>query len=349
MAEPFVFHFKAEPTGAPQVMYMADLDCACELCGHGQIQRFYHSTPFHSLTLPDLESLADNLADKADYECENCAAAVGPHQVRRTALTYGFADDAGTICLFNDGNRRQVVLSAHRRLDPQAMPRFEADSSDDNDDDRLVLDDEAPFDEETIEDFFDRPFNVKLAWRDLLSDYLDDPEGGAFSRVSPGLWIVIDATEEAAADLMEEIDDGDFWEAYDNGDLAVISLHDSVPHRLPTATDAAGAFGRWQTWLPDDIVDAVTDQTLWADAYISRTAAVDTIARTLTVGQLSFEQYRSDADLFFNNMSTPSDVAYRRPLPLSSVLRRAVYTGITPGESARLTTEEIVADLLGLW
>ena len=77
MPEPFVFQFKPGPKGHPEAMYMLDLDCACATCGHVQFQRFYHSTPFHELTVVDLERLADRAVLKAGYNCENCGEAVG--------------------------------------------------------------------------------------------------------------------------------------------------------------------------------------------------------------------------------------------------------------------------------
>ena len=58
MAEPFVFSFAPGPGGHPEAMYIADLWCACGVCGHRQIQRFYHSTPLHPLTLEQVQRLA---------------------------------------------------------------------------------------------------------------------------------------------------------------------------------------------------------------------------------------------------------------------------------------------------
>lgn len=328
-------------------MYIVDLDCACNLCGYEQFQRFYHDVPFHSLTLPDLEDLADRAPLKAGYECENCGQPVGANEVRHATLTYGFADDAGIIRIFDDllDRTRSYELTSRRRLDPQAVPRWAPDR-DAHHSGHHVTDE---IDELIVESLLDRPFNIKLAWRDLLEDWIDDPEGGAFSRVSPGLWIVIDEDEDAADLLVDEIDDDDFWEAYDDGDLAVISLHDCLPHDLITHGRPELMAGRWTTWLSDEVVDAIESDRLWADAYLSRSAAIDVIARTLDVGRLQYREEQTDADLFFANITTPTDTTYPRGLSVTSVLRRAVYTGLTPGESARLTAEEIVGFLLGVW
>ena len=346
MGEPFVFQFRPGPRRAPMALYMLDLDCACGTCGYEQFQRFYHAMPFHEATVEGLEERLLQGPLKAGYACENCGDPVGASQVRRVSVSYGFSDDAGTIQLFLDmgTGARAAELTPFRRLDPQAVPRW--DVQEDESLGRVVA---ATIDDVLIEEVMGRPFNVKLAWRDLLDDFVADAEGGAFSKLARGLWAVIDESEEAAVSLMEEIEDEDFWEALDDGDLAVISLHDSVPEDLATHEAPARMPGRWQTWLPDSVVREIQGGAIWADAYLSRSAAEEVLRRTFDVANLKYHATRTEADLFFLELTTPTGAVYGRSLSLSSVLRRAAYTGLTPGEAARLTAEEIIGVLLQVW
>lgn len=347
MAEPFVFHFKPGAGGEPEILYMLDLDCVCGLCGHVQLQRFYHSVPFHTLTLDVLKQKADEGALKAGYACENCGEAVGANEVRRTSLVYGFADDSGVIRIFDDlkEGRRRFEVTAKYRLDPQEVPRFIADEGA-HGEGHYVFDE---LDEDRVEEFLGRPFNLKLAWRDLLEDWFDDPEGGAYSPLAAGLWAVIDDGEQAAGDLIEEMDDEEFWDAYDDAQLAVISLHDSVPEGLASQDDPANLSGRWERWVPEPICEAIRGGELWADAYISRTLAIEVVERAFDVARLSYRRHETEADVFFVDITTPTDVAYGRGVSVASILRRAVYTGISAGEAARLTAEEIIGALLQVW
>lgn len=348
MAEPFVFHFKPGPEGHPEALYMLDLDCTCGLCGHDQFQRFYHSTPFHELTVKVLRRLLDEGPAKAGYDCENCGEEVQEEQVQRACLTYGFADDAGLIQLFDDltgeERKRTYQLTESRRLDPQAIPRWEPDSE--PSEERHIVE---KLNEDIIEDHLGRPINLKLAWRDLLEDWFDDPEGGAFSRLADDIWAVIDADEASAGELAQEIDDEDFWEDYDDGNLAVISLHDSVPVGLATHAHPDKISGRWMTWLSDDLSNSLIQGEVWADAYLLSTSAIDIISRAFDVARLTYRRQDTDADIFFTDITTPTGAIYGPGLSISSVLRRAVFTGLTPGDAARLTAEEIIGVLLQVW
>ncbi|TXD33730.1 hypothetical protein FRC98_20205 [Lujinxingia vulgaris] len=343
MAEPFVFHFQRGPAGEPEVMYMVDLDCACQLCGHVQYQRFYHSTAFHTLSLDLLDELAERAYLKAGYECENCGTEVGPDATRRAALTYGFADDAGVIRVFVDRLEETLRydLQPRRRLDPQAMPTWHPDAES-----ALVYDE---LDEDELEEVFGRPFNIKWAWIDLLEDWVEDPEGGAYSRLAPGLWAVVERDEESADQLADEVDEDEFFDALDSGDLAVIPLHDSLPVALATHDHPERIFGRLHTWLPSSLSTAFKKEEVWADAYVSRQAAIETMERTLTTARLTYTLHQTEADVFFSEITTPTGAVYGRGVAISAVLRRAVHTGLTPGEAARLTAEEIVGILLQLW
>jgi hypothetical protein len=345
MAEPFVFRFAPGEHGEPEVMYVADVRCECGLCGHVQMQRFYHSTPFHPLTVERLGELLAQVPQKAGYECENCGEEVGPEHVAQAALTYGFPDDAGIIRGYLDrtGDAPEVEfeLEASRRLDPQALPGWTPDDERGAAFDRLG--------ESTIERVFRRVFNPKLLWLELFEDWAADPDGGAFACAAPGYWLVIEETEQAASELADEIDDEEFREAYDDGDLMVIPLADSVPAQLPTHSYPDQIPGRWQTWLPEDIRALLEGGNAWAEAYVSRSGVVEAIERTFGVAQLTYEIDQTDVDLFFSKITTPGDEVYGRGVAVSAVLRRAVCTGITPGEAGRLTAEEIAGMLLRVW
>lgn len=345
MTEPFVFRYSPGEDGDPEVMYVADVRCECGLCGHVQMQRFYHATPFHSLTIEGLVALCGEVHLKADYECENCGEQVGPKHVVQAALTYGFPDDAGIIRAFIDDPATdeasvQYELLAPRRLDPQALPGWEPSE------DGVVY---PRLTEPIIEREFGRAFNPKLLWVELFEDWQTDPEGGAFARAAPGYWFLLEESEEAAGELAEEIDDDDFCEAYENGELMVIALADAVPHQLATHEYPETMPGRWHTWLPQTAREHLEAGNAWAEVYVSRRAVVEIIKRTFDLARLTYKVGRTDVDVFFSEITTPGDEIYGRGVSVASVLRRAVYTGITPGEAGRLTAEEIAGMLLRVW
>lgn len=346
MTEPFVFHFKPGPQGRIEAMYMLDLDCACGLCGHEQLQRFYHSTPFHELTVPTLEQLADSAALKAGYECENCGEAVGADEVRHSCLTFGFADDAGIIRIFDDLSEqaRSVELTARRRLDPQAMPRWSADPEA-HGEGHWVVDE---LDERTVRRRLGRPINAKLAWRDFLSERLEADSTAGWTRIATGLWAVAAPDVEAAREVADGIDDEQFQRTREDGELAAAELDDAVPDGLPTHPSPTTLEGAWQTWLPEPVVDALEADRLCAVAHVDRRPVVETIERTFEVGRLDWET-RTDDGIVYADLTTPTDTTFDEPLPVESVVRRAVHTGLTPGEAARLTAEEIVGTLMQVW
>jgi hypothetical protein len=346
MAEPFVFRFAPGEHGEPEVMYVADVRCACGLCGHVQMQRFYHSTPFHPLRVEGVTELALEVHEKADYECENCGEDVGPEHVVQAALTYGFPDAAGTIRAFvndpgTDDATVEYELTANRRLDPQELPGWTPDS------DRGAV--YPRLNESIIEREFDRVFNPKLLWIELFEDWEEDPEGGAFACAAPGYWLVIDETEQAASELADEIEDQAFRKAYDDGDLMVIGLVDAAPRNLATHSYPEEIPGRWQTWLPEQVQERLEGGNVWAEAYVSRRRLIEVMEHAFEVARLSYELDQTEVDMFFSEITTPGEEVYGRGVSVSSVLRRAVYTGITPGEAGRLTAEEIAGMLLRVW
>ncbi len=343
MAEPFVFHFRPGKNAAPEVMYMADVYCQCGLCGNEQYQRYYHATPFHAFTPAAFDRLLGEIHHKADYECENCGTPVTAEHVLHGALTYGFVDDSGVVCGYIDRktNQRSYQLIAKRRLDPQEMPRWQPSPEF-----GVTLD---QLDDTTIEHVLDRPFNAKLAWIDLFEDWLNDPTEGAYARIAPGFWIAIDESEDAANEMSADIEDAQPFDGFEYGDMMIIALNDSIPDGLATHQNPQTMSGRWQTWLPPHILDAINHNKVWADAYMSRTSVIEILKRTFDSANLTYELDTTEADVFFSNITTPGEGVYGRGVSVASVLRRAVYTGLTPGEAARLTAEEIVGVLLRVW
>ncbi len=351
VSEPFVFHFTPGTGGRVEAMYMIDLDCRCALCGHEQFQRFYHSTPFHELTVPALVRLADEAPLKAGYRCKNCGDSVGADEVRHSCLTFGFADDAGVIRLFRDlqSGTTSCELTGRRRLDPQVMPRWTADA-DAHDAPHRVIED---LDEAAITTHLHRPINVKLPWRDLLAKYIDADRRRHWSRIAPGLVVAAyrgDAPSRIRAATHFGGDGPDIDSDIDPDTLAVIDLVDSRSVELPTHQHSDSFHGRWTTWCDDDIREAIDAGRLHARAFIRPQRAIDIVERTLRTARLDATRHATGTDTVFEDISAPGDTtAFNGSLSIRDVLHRAVYTGLTPGESARLTTEEIVGALLKLW
>ena len=347
MAEPFVFHFRAGPKRRPEVMYMLDLDCRCPLCFHEQVQRFYHSTSFHELTLVGLDELADSGALKAGYRCENCGEAVGSVDVRNTVLTYGFADDAGLLRIFHDlkARRRRYEVTACRRLDPQEQPRWGADP-DFHSHDHHVLEELR---EPDVERLLNRPFNPKLAVRDALESALDDGTTERILRISPDMWLLISRGDTSPDEIIKNRGDDDLLRAGEEDSLQTIDLLDSAPNATPLGQDPTKLPGRWGTWLPDAIVDALRYDDLSALFFVDPENAIAVVERTFEVARVDYTRQESVDDLRFVDLTTPTEILFPRELSTANILRRAVFTGLTPGESARLSAEEVVGALLDVW
>lgn len=338
---------------------MADVRCECGLCHHTQMQRFYHSTPLHPLTLAHLGTLVGEVPQKADYECENCGERVGPEQVCDAVLTYGFPDDSGVIRAFvSIPHRRhasnaapdspktgapkvEYELFSRRRLDPQELPGWEPAGE------RGVV--KKRLTEAVVERILGRAFSPKLLWIELFEDWEDDPEGGAYACAAPGYWFFIDQSEDLAGELAESIDDPEFCDASDDGDLMVIPLLDSLPESLATHRHPEDMPGHWQEWMSELACEALAAGDAWAEAHVSRSGVVEIMKRTFDLARLTYKIDETAVDVFFSEITTPGEEVYGRGVAVSSVLRRAVYTGITPQESGRLTAEEIVGLLLRVW
>ena len=144
-------------------------------------------------------------------------------------------------------------------------------------------------------------------------------------------------------------------ELYDREDLSgndwyELPLIDSSPDGLPTHEDTERISGHWRGWLPEEITRQLEEGDLIAVALIHPEHARQVITRAFEVARLEFEQGEDeDGEQMYSHITTPRESAYPGELFLSDVLARAAYTGITPGEAARLTAEEIVGVLLRVW
>ena len=77
--------------------------------------------------------------------------------------------------------------------------------------------------------------------------------------------------------------------------------------------------------------------------------AAGIFARVLEVARLESECLDDGDWRVWTSIRTPGGIEFPRSVSLQSILRRAVFTGITPGESARLTGEELAGLLLRVW
>ncbi|MGM0559192.1 MAG: hypothetical protein ACQEVA_22595, partial [Myxococcota bacterium] len=167
--------------------------------------------------------------------------------------------------------------------------------------------------------------------------------------VSKSCWIVIDESEAMASELVEEIEDAEFDQEFVDGQLIVIPLLESTPGDLATHEHPDYMPGRWRTWLPEAAQQALDDGAAWAEAHVVARHAIEMVEHTFREARLDYRVEQTEADTYFFEITTPGEAVYGRGVSVSSMIRRAVFTGITPGEAARLTAEEIAGMLLGVW
>ena len=205
-------------------MYLADIRAECGVCRHVQVQRYYHSQPVHPVRVSTLVSLALGVGQKTEFDCPNCGSAVAAEHALSTAFTWAFPDDTGLIRGFVPDAHEPTTLRwqfvERRRLDPQELPGWAPSDAED------VFD---ALDDDIIEQFLGRPLNPKTAIRDVLLDWVADPEGGAIATIGPDLTLFAGAPPEVEA----------------------ISMADCVPRDLPTHRDATELAGRIDGWLPN--------------------------------------------------------------------------------------------------
>lgn len=328
MAEPFVFHFRRADDGAPHQMYMADVRAACTVCGHPQMQRFYHATDLHLVTEARLEELARAVPKKTAYDCPNCGSPVGPDGCVDAALTWAFPDDAGVLRAFVAGDSISWQIAPRRRLDPQELPGWGPD-------DRADWPVAPTLEAEWVEGHVGRPVNPKALLRDELQGWVDDPEGGAIIPVNSH-FVVVAAGPDASLDALCEEARSEM-----EGEVVTIPFADASPTDLCTYREASNIPCGLGSWLPRDVVSRLDELA----ALIATDHVVDVVRRAFDVANLD---YVVEAGVI-RDITTPRELAYPRHCSVWGITQRAVYTGLTPGDAARLTAEEIVGTLLRVW
>ncbi len=318
MAEPFVFHFKRDDRGFPNLMTIADVKGVCGLCQHDEIQRFYRAVEFHSMTVGGLAELVDEVPSWTGYECANCGTDVGPEHVVASTFVWGFADDAGLIRAYGTGADARWELVPARRLDPQELPGFEAPEN------ALEV-----LDEELVEDALERPFSIKLAIREFVEEVRDEEEP-AWAPLGEGMWVY---SELSVPEMDPKMADAH---------LVRIALDDAAPIDLPTLPDPVAMPGRIETWLGPELWEFIDNGTI--RVFIDRRVIRTIFERAFDVARLDFDGDEHGV----RNIQTPRETTYDHTVDYADVARRAVYTGISPGEAARLTAEEIVGELLNI-
>lgn len=326
MAEPFVFHFSPDAHGRPEVMYIADVRVACELCKHPQLQRFYHSTPFHTLTTLGLAQLLDSVPEKAGYECENCGEMVGPTGVVAASMTYGFCDESGVVIGTKIDGKSTWRTQPRRRLDPQRLPVFETDGV-------------VGISDEWLEESLGRVMSPKAALLDLLSE--GEP---GWVPVSKHMAWVVAGDEDTMNELLDEIEDEVEYET-----PVFVDLLDSDPEGVGTHSDFSKLTGRWEQWLGASKIAELRAGTLHIGALVDAGPAHQVFERLLDVARLQAQRNEVEGLAVWSEVTTPGGLRFPHEITLEGILRRAVYTGITPGESARLTGEELAGILLRVW
>lgn len=337
MAEPFVFSFCRGAGGAPESMYMVDLWCACTLCGHPQLQRFYPATPLHALTWARWVALVEEAPSLAGYECENCGTQAGRDAVCSWMVTWGAADDAGeaVACVPEPGARALWQLRPQRRLDPQLQPARALDPAM-----GALLE---GCDAEAVARALGRPLSVKEAWRGLVFEAME--EGAAWSALGAGLWGFVAEERDAARALAAEAaaEDAALAAALEVGWAGF--MEESAPVGLPTHRAPERMPGRWGLWMPGEAQRRMAAGTLAVFAVVAPQVAEGIMRRAFEVGRVSVEGELGEGAW----LATPHGERYPAMLSLGAVCQRAVYTGLTAGDAARLTAEEIVGTLLNVW
>jgi hypothetical protein len=335
MSEPFVFLFSRPPKGQIETLYILDLFATCSLCGHQPVQRFFLSTPFHTISLGALCALARGGHERTELDCENCGSNIGPDDTHRTAVHFGFADDSGLIRVLHDRSSKEMFyqLVARRRLDPQLLPAWPQDE-DMQQWHELVSDE--------IEDRLGRSLNPKVAWAELIEEWEEDPGEVIWAKAGEGMWLVVGGPESNEPATLS-IADADFQACQESEAVLRIDLVDAheVSER-PSGGPAAG-------WLDPDRVEDLTTGRLAAHALVNTRIIQEHLERGLTLGRLSFETSGPKHDLSVEVTETPNGVSVSEKIALRDVATQATRMGMTPGDAGRLRAEELVGRLMQVW
>ena len=352
MAEPFVFCFRPGAGGHPEQMYIHDVLCGCGVCGHPQIQRFYLSTPLHALHRAVLWELVTSADQAAHYLCENCGEEVGAQDVEAAVVRFAFADDAGELVFFVrdfgvvNGPAVALQCAPGRRLDPQVQPRFEPDISGGD-----VIHCERPVSPGLINKVFGRHLSIKQAMISLFQSWDGTHEDGDYvfmlSQIARGAFLVVgDEYEELEEDFVLEQE----IRAY-GAPLHWMSLSTMAPPSLPFFEDVSkGLSGQWRAWMPDVMQECIMEGScvMWMGVDLSIIGEV--FERALQVARLEVvAEELQGGDVCYLRVITPHKESMDLELSRKQIAARAFWTGISPGDAARLSAEEIVGMLLKVW
>lgn len=231
---------------------LRDAEAHCGSCGKETVQRFYEATSLHALTLPRLRALLDQGAPAMQDVCSQCGAEIGPAQVVRWVLHFGYPSGDGLLQGFADADGgRRWLLSPHRAIDVQLVPAWDTDA------DASMREVDA-LDDETLRATFGRVLNPKEGARRWLARASSAVSAAAdaaphqLHRLAPGTWVAYgvgaaDHADEAAivaALCQTEPDDGP-WVGVTLVDDGVLA--DAWPHAPSSWLAGLGAAtgGHW--------------------------------------------------------------------------------------------------------
>lgn len=288
----------------------------------------------------------------ASYECEHCSEQVGPEDVSCAVIRFAFADDSGEVVFYArdfgilDGPEIKAQCFPGRRLDPQVQPRFEPDEA-------VTSWSGDAIDAQLIEEQFGRPISLKRVWRELMQDWANEAnEDDALcfvQKLGEGLWAVVNEADEEQLELAIEME-AELHRRDELGELTWCSLDESEPYELPTHASPERLSGRWQRWVPEDVFEALEDGQIEIFGALSHDAAERVMSRAFDVARLGYRREVDEHGLtVFTDLCSPRDEPYGHDVPVFAVLQRAMYTGISVGDAARLTAEEIVGVMLKVW
>ena len=109
----------------------------------------------------------------------------------------------------------------------------------------------------------------------------------------------------------------------------------------------ADEVGSWRRWLPPSTLGQIDRGELFVGALLGVGAAEEVIERGLSVARLGWTGGGEQG--VYREITTPRGEVCEEEVRVEEVMHRAVETGLTVGEAARLTLEEVVGRLMGVW
>jgi hypothetical protein len=342
MSKPFVFHFSRGDNLTPKIMVIVDLLAECGTCGYEEIQRFYRGVAFHSLNAARWRALTEEAPQLLSYECSNCGERVGPEMGQKGALAYGFADGAGVLESFFAIQGGRGVNALHHlrggaKLDAQALPRWDAQTED-------ARELTTRLDEDAALAAFGRVMSLKVPWRALLARAARDGEASVV-QPAPGTWLLA-ATPQAPVEALIERDPA-LAAALREGSAVRSSLLGPV-RGLFWWRGVATTHGIPGAWLAPEARAALSSGEVVAEAVLSWAPALEALVGALERARLTCAVQGEGADAVVVEIKTPRELPWGGEIPLRAVLACAAHTAILGPEAARMTAEEIIAELLGL-